>query len=35
VRGVDTTEELRAFETGALDPAKFPHAEHIRLDTRC
>lgn len=29
--GVETTEELRAFETGALDPAKFPHAEHIRL----
>jgi hypothetical protein len=25
------TEELRAFEIGALDPAKFPHAEHIRL----
>jgi hypothetical protein len=25
------TEQLRAFETGALDPAKFPHAEHIRL----
>jgi hypothetical protein len=25
------TEELRAFERGALDPAKFPHAEHIRL----
>ena len=32
--GVDApaaTEELRAFESGALDPAKFPHAEHIRL----
>ena len=32
--GVDAetaTEELRAFETGAVDPAKFPHAEHIRL----
>jgi hypothetical protein len=25
------TEELRAFETGALDPTKFPHAEHLRL----
>ncbi len=25
------TEELRAFEIGTLDPAKFPHAEHIRL----
>jgi hypothetical protein len=31
VPGVETTEELRAFETGALDPAKFPHAEHLRL----
>jgi hypothetical protein len=31
VPGVDATEELRAFETGALDPAKFPHAEHLRL----
>ena len=32
--GVDAraaTEELRAFESGVLDPAKFPHAEHIRL----
>ena len=25
------TEELRAFETGALDLTKFPHAEHVRL----
>jgi hypothetical protein len=25
------TEELRAFANGALDPAKFPHAEHVRL----
>lgn len=25
------TEELHAFETGALDPAKFPHSEHLRL----
>jgi hypothetical protein len=24
-------EELRAFETGALDPAQFPHSEHLRL----
>ena len=24
-------EELRAFETGALDPAQFPHSEHVRL----
>jgi hypothetical protein len=31
VPGVEVTQELRAFETGALDPAKFPHAEHIRL----
>ena len=29
--GVDAAEQLRAFETGALDPAKFPHAEHLRL----
>ena len=25
------TEELRALEAGALDPAKFPHEEHLRL----
>ncbi len=24
-------EELRSFETGALDPAHFPHSEHVRL----
>jgi hypothetical protein len=24
-------EELRSFENGALDPARFPHAEHVRL----
>lgn len=24
-------EELRALETGALDPALFPHPEHVRL----
>lgn len=32
--GVDAqaaTKELQAFERGTLDPAKFPHAEHIRL----
>jgi hypothetical protein len=23
-------EELRAFEGGAIDPAQFPHAEHVR-----
>ena len=26
-----TVEELRALETGALDPSKFPHQEHVRL----
>jgi len=33
VPGVDprVKEELAALETGALDPAKFPHAEHVRL----
>ena len=25
------TEELRAFEMGAVDPARFPHREHVRL----
>lgn len=29
--GETATEELRAFETGQLDPAKFPHREHLRL----
>lgn len=24
-------QELTALETGALDPAKFPHPEHVRL----
>ena len=24
-------QELAALETGALDPAKFPHSEHVRL----
>jgi hypothetical protein len=26
-----TEDELRALETGALDPALFPHPEHVRL----
>jgi hypothetical protein len=26
-----TEDELRALETGALDPAMFPHLEHVRL----
>jgi hypothetical protein len=25
------TKELRAFETGAVEPAQFPHSEHVRL----
>lgn len=25
------SEELRAFEMGRLDPARFPHAEHVRF----
>jgi hypothetical protein len=25
------TEDLRALETGALDPSAFPHSEHVRL----
>lgn len=31
--GVESSieEELRDLETGALDPAKFPHSEHLRL----
>jgi hypothetical protein len=28
---VGTDEELLALETGALDPAMFPHPEHVRL----
>ena len=24
-------DELRAFETGGVDPARFPHSEHVRL----
>jgi hypothetical protein len=31
VPGADPTGELKAFETGALDPAKFRHADHVRL----
>ena len=32
VTGSDAApEELRALETGALDLANFPHAEHVRL----
>ena len=26
-----TADELKALETGALDPSKFPHQEHVRL----
>ncbi|MEN3368842.1 MAG: hypothetical protein V7609_985 [Verrucomicrobiota bacterium] len=26
-----TEDELRALETGALDPRAFPHSEHVRL----
>lgn len=29
--GSTTVNELRALETGALDPSKFPHQEHVRL----
>ena len=31
--GLESTieEELRAFEGGEVDPAKFPHSEHLRL----
>jgi hypothetical protein len=28
---MSAAEALRAFETGAVDPAQFPHAEHVRL----
>jgi hypothetical protein len=28
---VSTDDELVALETGALDPARFPHPEHVRL----
>ncbi|MEY2502706.1 MAG: hypothetical protein QOI07_3040 [Verrucomicrobiota bacterium] len=26
-----TPYDLRAFESGAIDPARFPHAEHVRV----
>jgi hypothetical protein len=26
-----TRYDLRAFESGAIDPARFPHAEHVRV----
>jgi hypothetical protein len=29
--GLTTADELRALETGVLDPSKFPHQEHVRL----
>ena len=28
---LSTAEELWALETGAIDPARFPHPEHVRL----
>jgi hypothetical protein len=31
MRNAATAEELRAFESGGLDPAQFPHAEHVRF----
>ena len=27
----DAEAQIAAFETGALDPAEFPHSEHVRL----
>ena len=27
----DPAEQIAAFETGVLDPAQFPHSEHVRL----
>lgn len=30
-RSEGAAEELRAFEAGGLDPARFPHSEHLRL----
>jgi hypothetical protein len=30
-RAEPAIEELRAFETGRVDPAKFPHREHVRF----
>jgi hypothetical protein len=29
--GEPAPEKFRAFETGTLDPAAFPHSEHLRL----
>jgi hypothetical protein len=31
MRNAATSEELGAFERGLLDPAQFPHAEHLRF----
>ena len=31
MRNAATLEELDAFERGLLDPAQFPHAEHLRF----
>jgi hypothetical protein len=31
MRNAATPEELRAFESGGLDPAQLPHAEHLRF----
>ena len=31
MRNAATAEELCAFESGGLDPAQFPHAEHLRF----
>jgi hypothetical protein len=28
---VSAIDELRAFEAGAMDPAQFPHSEHVRF----
>ena len=28
---ITVEEELRAFEEGEIDPARFPHREHVRL----
>jgi len=29
--GDTAAEDIRAFEAGAVDPAQFPHSEHVRL----
>src|SRR4051794_26093272 len=31
MRNGATSEELRGFETGMLEPAQFPHSEHVRF----